>query len=112
MPVELKHRLQSRHRQTYATFCAEYDRAAESIDPALVGSWPSRAQFHRWLSGSLQGLPYSHHCRVLEVMFPGVSAADLFTASPVSVRKEDSGHGMELVTSGSELTALMVEVVT
>jgi hypothetical protein len=30
------------------------------------------------LSGHLVGLPYLHHCRVLEGMFPGRSAKELF----------------------------------
>ncbi len=29
---------------------------------------PSRAQFHRWTTGDLRGLPYTDHCRVLEHM--------------------------------------------
>lgn len=77
-PPRLKILLQQRHWQTYSTFCREYDRAARTIDPDLVGGWPSRAQLHRWLSGDMKGLPYPSHCRVLEAMFPGETAADLF----------------------------------
>jgi hypothetical protein len=76
--IRLKVLLQQRHWQTYRTFCAEYDKAAKQIDSSLVGLWPSRAQLHRWLSGNLKGLPYPDHCRVLEAMFPGHSAAQLF----------------------------------
>jgi hypothetical protein len=76
--TRLKSLLQQRHWQTYRTFCAEYDRAAKTIDSVLVGSWPSRAQLHRWLSGDLKGLPYPDHCRILETMFPGYTAAQLF----------------------------------
>jgi hypothetical protein len=74
----LKVLLRQRHWQTYATFCAEYDKVASTVDPRLIGTWPSRAQHHRWLSGSLIGLPYPDHCRILEKMFPGWSAAQLF----------------------------------
>jgi hypothetical protein len=74
----LKALLRQRHWQTYATFCAEYDKVAMAVDPRLVGTWPSRAQHHRWLSGSLAGLPYPDHCRILEKMFPGWTAAQLF----------------------------------
>jgi hypothetical protein len=77
-PPLLKTLLQRQHWQTYRTFQREYDRAARSVDPALVGSWPSRAQLGRWLSGELKGLPYPDHCRVLEEMFPQWTAAQLF----------------------------------
>lgn len=40
---------------------------------------PSRAQYHRWLSGQLKGgIPYPDACRVLETMFPPWKAEDLF----------------------------------
>jgi hypothetical protein len=77
-PVRLKLLLQERHWQTYGTFRREYDRAANSVDPELSGGAPSRAQLYRWLSGDMKGLPYPYHCRVLEKMFPGWSAAQLF----------------------------------
>ncbi|SCF13577.1 hypothetical protein GA0070607_5970 [Micromonospora coriariae] len=76
--MRLKVLLQQRHWQTYRTFCQEYDRAAGTIDRALVGRWPSRAQLHRWLSGSVKRMPYPDHCRVLEAMFPGWTAEQLF----------------------------------
>lgn len=74
----LKWLLVRRHWQTYRTFCREYDKAATSIDPKLVGRWPSRVQLHRWMSGGLKSLPYPEHCRVLEAMFPGYNAGELF----------------------------------
>lgn len=76
--VRLKALLQERRWQTYRTFQREYDKAARSVDPHLVGSWPSRAQLGRWLAGELKGLPYPDHCRVLEKMFPGWTAEQLF----------------------------------
>ncbi|GAA3472071.1 DUF5919 domain-containing protein [Nonomuraea roseola] len=78
--ITLKTLLCERHWQTYSTFCKEYDRAAAKVDPTLRGGYPSRAQLHRWLSGELKGLPYSDHCRVLEAMFPGRTASELFAA--------------------------------
>jgi hypothetical protein len=48
------------------------------IDPDLAGTCPSRAQLHRWLTGALRSLPYPDHCRVLEEMFPGWTAEQLF----------------------------------
>jgi hypothetical protein len=80
-PIKLKGLLQDKHWQTHRTFCAEYDKAARSVDAALVGAGPSRAQLHRWLSGELLGLPHSDHCRVLETMFPGWTARELFAAA-------------------------------
>ncbi len=77
-PIRLKVLLRQRHWQPYNTFRAEYDKAAKRVDPGLVGTWPSRAQFNRWLSGQLKGLPYPDHCRVLEEMFQGWKAPQLF----------------------------------
>src|SRR5262245_3312468 len=86
--VRLKYLLRQRHWQTYRTFCAEYDKAASAFEKELVGTWPSRAQFHRWLTGELKGLPYPDHCRVLEEMFPDWSAAQLFNVpSPDEIRQ-------------------------
>src|SRR6266705_2234743 len=77
-PTLLKLQLRERHWQNYGTFCAQYDKAAARIDPGLAGSCPSRAQLHRWLSGALRSLPYADHCRVLEEMFPGWTAEQMF----------------------------------
>src|SRR4051794_7804711 len=77
-PVRLKALLRERHWQTYRTFNAEYDKAARKVDPVLVGKGPSRAQLHRWTSGEVKGLPYPDHCRVLEKMFLGWTAEQLF----------------------------------
>jgi uncharacterized protein DUF5919 len=77
-PIALKILLQQRHLQGHRAFCREYDKIAAELDRALAGSWPSKAQFYRWLSGDLLGLPYADHCRILESMFPGWTAARLF----------------------------------
>src|SRR5215469_16720991 len=77
-PVMLKTLLRERHWHNNSTFCAEYDKAARQVDPRLAGTYPSRAQLHRWLSGTLRSLPYADHCRVLEEMFPGWTAEQLF----------------------------------
>ena len=50
-PILLKLLLRERHWQNYGTFCTEYDKAAARIDADLAGSFPSRAQLHRWLTG-------------------------------------------------------------
>lgn len=77
-PIMLKVLLRQRHLQGHRAFCKEYDKLAKQREPDLVGSWPSKAQFYRWLSRDLQGLPYAHHCRILEAMFPGWTAEQLF----------------------------------
>lgn len=77
-PVALKSLLRQRHWQTYSTFCVQYDKAARTIDTSLVGSYPSRAQLHRWQAGEVKGLPYPRHCQVLEAMFPGITVAQMF----------------------------------
>jgi hypothetical protein len=77
-PILLKVLLRERHWQNYGTFCAEYDKAARRIDPDLAGTYPSRAQLHRWLTGVLRTLPYPDHCRVLEQMFTGWTVDQLF----------------------------------
>jgi hypothetical protein len=74
----LKQLLQQRHRQGHRAFCREYDRVARSVDRSLVGNGPGKAQFYRWLAGDLTGLPYADHCLILEKMFPGRTAVELF----------------------------------
>ncbi|MFI5729868.1 hypothetical protein ACIA49_07060 [Kribbella sp. NPDC051587] len=64
--------------QEYRAFCREYDRIAAALDRTLVGGFPSKATFYRWLSGrDLVGVPHPAHCRVLECMFPGWTVAAL-----------------------------------
>jgi hypothetical protein len=126
--------LQQRHLQTHRAFCREYDRVAAKADPTLRGGWPSKAQFYRWLSGELVGVPYPDHCRILEKMFPDWKVDQLFQlydggidfipepptkqeqaprSTPVSQIKLNSptGPSGHLVTSGGELTAALVDVV-
>ncbi|MBO0732549.1 MAG: hypothetical protein J2P57_25035, partial [Acidimicrobiaceae bacterium] len=75
-PTLLKVLLRQQHKQRYETFCLEFERAAEQV--ATDAPPPSKAQFHRWLSGHLKGgVPYPDACRVLEAMFPPWSAVDL-----------------------------------
>ncbi|MGW4326591.1 DUF5919 domain-containing protein [Nocardia sp. CY41] len=88
MGTVLKALLQQRHLQTVSAFNREYDRIAGEYEPELVGAGPKKAQFYRWLSGELTGLPYPHHRRILEAMFPGRSADELFEycADPSHIR--------------------------
>ncbi|MFE9790007.1 DUF5919 domain-containing protein [Nocardia salmonicida] len=79
--VTLKALLQLKHLQTHSAFDREYNAVARRVEPGLVGAGPRKAQFYRWLSGNVTGLPYPHHCRILEGMFPGYTAAELFAES-------------------------------
>ncbi|MGQ0773809.1 MAG: hypothetical protein ACT4NY_05240 [Pseudonocardiales bacterium] len=81
----LRELLRRRCLHNYQEFCRAYDLAAATIDPRLVGGYPVVRQFHRWICGELAGLPHPEHCTVLEVLFPGYCARDLFelTEPPV-----------------------------
>jgi hypothetical protein len=75
--------LEDRGWERYGSFRAAYEKAARSLDRERGGTAaPSRAQFHRWLTGDLRGLPYTDHCRVLEHMLTGYSATQLFKPCP------------------------------
>ncbi|UOZ07498.1 DUF5919 domain-containing protein [Amycolatopsis sp. WQ 127309] len=74
----LKVLLRQRHLQNHRMFCREYNKLAKAIDHDLVDSFPKKAQFYRWLAGDIIGLPYPHHCRILESMFPGWTVEQLF----------------------------------
>lgn len=84
-PILLQFLLRQRQWHRYGLFRAAYDEAARRVDRELVGTAPSRAQLHRWLSGGLKRLPYTDHCRVLERMFPGWTADQLFGPCPDDV---------------------------
>ncbi|GLY87949.1 DUF5919 domain-containing protein [Actinoallomurus iriomotensis] len=84
-PILLQILLRQRQWHRYGLFRAAYDDAARRVDRDLVGTAPSRAQLHRWTSGELKRLPYTDHCRVLEHMFPGWTADQLFGPCPDDV---------------------------
>jgi Domain of unknown function (DUF5919) len=81
-PTVLAVLLEDRGLHRYGSFSAAYQRAAGGLDKQLSRSVPSRAQFHRWLTGELRGLPYTDHCRVLEHMLPGYSTQQLLAPCP------------------------------
>ncbi len=76
-PTLLAVLLEDQGLDRYGSFCAAYQAAASAIDPRQRSNAPSRAQFHRWTTGGLRGLPYTDHCQVLEHMLAGYSAAQL-----------------------------------
>ncbi len=84
-PILLQILLRQQQWHRYGIFRAVYDEAAKRVDRHLVGTAPSRAQLHRWTSGELKRLPYTDHCRVLENMFPGWTADQLFAPCPEEV---------------------------
>lgn len=100
-PSLLKVLLQNRHLQTHAAFTAEYEKAARRIDRALIGSAPGREQLQRWLSGRVKTMPRPHHCRVLERMFPGHTAAELLAPYSPQSRKDGQGAPLRLAEPGS-----------
>jgi hypothetical protein len=86
--------LEDRGLHRYGSFCLAYDKAARSVD-GKPGSAPSRAQFHRWLTGDLRSVPYTDHCRVLEHMITGYTAGQLFSACPDGVIPEPARQSRE-----------------
>jgi hypothetical protein len=81
-PTLLAALLESKGLQRYGSFRVAYEKAARSLDRERGGIAPSRAQFHRWLTGDLRGLPHTDHCRVLEHLLTGYSCAQLFKPCP------------------------------
>jgi hypothetical protein len=76
--VALKSLLQQRHLHEYSEFVAEYRRRADELDLPRQASAPTKAQYYRWVGGQIQNLPRGYHCMVLERMFPGWTADELF----------------------------------
>jgi hypothetical protein len=99
----LKVLLREQHLQAYSAFTTAYDKAARRIDPDLEGSYPSRAQLHRWLTGAVRSLPYADHCRVLEEMFPGWTAEQLFGATAAVARPGPAPRSIMLAPDASAI---------
>jgi hypothetical protein len=76
-PTLLAVLLERKGLNRYGSFCAAYEKAARSLDGKPAAP-PSRAQFHRWLTGDVRSLPYTDHCRVLEHILAGFTASQLF----------------------------------
>jgi len=112
----LKALIRDRHL-TYESFCREWDRAARGLDDHLVGKWPGRAQYYRWLRGELvNGRPYPDACRMLEAMFPDWSVESLFapytgnTPEPLSGPQTVSAGVPDQITSGISVTSAHPDV--
>lgn len=84
MTIALKVLLQDQHLHQHSDFAAEYKRHADALNLSGGGVGPpTKGQYYRWLAGGLNGVPRGHHCRILESMFPGWTAEELF--SPIDV---------------------------
>jgi tetratricopeptide (TPR) repeat protein len=107
----LKALIRDRHL-TYESFRWEWDRTARGLDDNLVGRWPGRAQYYRWLRGELvNGRPYPDACRMLEAMFPGWSVESLFsphidsTSGPLTESQTVSVSEPYQIVSGISITS-------
>jgi hypothetical protein len=98
--ARLKDAVRDRRWTVYRTFCREYDKAARIVDAALVGSYPSKATYHRWLKGDLKNLPYPDHCRVLEAMFNDWTAEQLFEPCDPPCAQHTTASGQDGFTGG------------
>ena len=78
MTIALKSLLQQRHLHEYSEFVVEYEWRAKELDLPRHASAPTKAQYYRWVGGHIQNLPRGYHCLVLERMFPGWTARELF----------------------------------
>jgi hypothetical protein len=88
----LKALLRDRHIHEYQLFAAEYRCITRELGLPRSAAPPSKATYYHWLSGQMKGLPYGYHCLVLETMFPGWTAKELFTRSEKqSVRTASDG---------------------
>jgi hypothetical protein len=76
MANALKSLLLTRHLHAYSAFAAEYVRHAKQLN--LPQHAPTKTQYYRWVAGDVQNLPRGYHCMVLEHMFPGWTAKELF----------------------------------
>ncbi len=78
MNPTLKTLLREQNMHEYQAFAAEYRRIARDLELPRSAEPPSKAAYYGWLSGQMKGLPHGYHCLVLEHMFAGWTAKDLF----------------------------------
>ncbi|MFE3052553.1 hypothetical protein [Nocardia sp. NPDC059239] len=93
--TELKRLLRQKHWDTHKVFQREYNKAARKVDRNL--GWldgPSKAQFYKWLSGDLKGIPQPDHCAVLEAMLPGHTAEELFAPAALLLEVQKTGQSL------------------
>lgn len=95
MALTVKALLKQRHLHEYRLFLAEYRRCAKELDLPHDGTPPAKSTYYHWLSDRMRQLPRGDHCQVLEHMFPGWSADELF--APDEPRR---GHGRGTAAAG------------
>lgn len=78
----LKALCQQRHLHAYASFKRAYEKVAGELGDDFTGIYPSEKTLRRWLAGDLSELPRSEHCVILEALFPGWTARQLFGLEP------------------------------
>jgi len=113
-PTLLAALLEDKGLQRYGSFRLAYEKAARSLDRERGGIPPSRAQFHRWLTGDLRGLPHTDHCRVLEHMLTGYSSAQLFQPCPDGIPAPATSispaaraaHGLPVIAGTADVVAV------
>lgn len=103
----MKALLEERHLHAYSEFVAEYNRRAKELGVARQAAPPTKAQYYRWLGGEIQNLPRGYHCAVLERMFPGWTAKELFGQQLVP-RGGDVMTGVRPAVEAAELAGLWV----
>jgi hypothetical protein len=82
MTIALKVLLQDQRLHEHSAFSAEYKRHAAALGlDRNAAVPPTKGQYYKWLAGTLTSVPRGHHCRVLESMFPGWTAEDLFSTT-------------------------------
>lgn len=84
----LKALLQRGHIHPYSAFAAEYERHARKLDLPVRADPPTKVQYYRWVAGRNKTLPRPQHCAVLESMFPGWTAGELFGFDEHTVSQE------------------------
>lgn len=107
MAVALKLLLEERHLHAYSEFVAEYNRRARDLGVPRQAAPPTKAQYYRWLGGEIQNLPRGYHCAVLEQMFPGWTAKELFKSQHVPAA-DDVLTGVRSAVEAADLAGLWV----
>ncbi|MEB3033737.1 MULTISPECIES: hypothetical protein [Mycolicibacter] len=79
MAPALKALLSERHLHEYRAFTVAYRDVVRDLALPSSAEPPTKATYYHWLSGQMLGLPRGYHCLVLERMFPGWSAQELFS---------------------------------
>lgn len=105
--IALKSLLEERHLHAYSEFVAEYNRTAKELGVSRQAAPPTKAQYYRWLGGEIQNLPRGYHCAVLERMFPGWTAKELF-GHPDTAHRGDLLTGVRPGIEPTDLAGLWV----